>query len=195
MPTANLQDAAEVTPMASHLSHLPLRAKLALTGVTALIARVIMRQMTNTAHSGTTDSIEIGLMLNMRRYIFADAKVLIDLTSHLFMSSTNYENGADNGLKDIVSFFLFNVNKNYLYTETLLVHLSLQKKVDVLFLQEPPWRTVRHAPSAKSKEGKEVVGPLLHYDWNVIYHKLDQSGNPRTMCYMHKRLVKFRPSY
>jgi hypothetical protein len=111
------------------------------------------------------------------------------------MSSTNYENRADDGLRDMISFFSFNINKNYLYTETLLVHLSLQKKVDVIFLQEPPWRTIRQAPSVQSKEGKEVIGPPLHRDWNMIYRKPDQSGNPRTMCYVHKRLVKFRPSY
>jgi hypothetical protein len=133
-----LQDAAEVTPMASLLSHPPLRASCALTGCTALTARVITRQMTNAVYSGTIDSIEIGLMLNMKRYALTDAKVLADLTLHLFMSSTNYENGADNRLKDTISFFSFNVNKNYLYTETLLVHLSLQRKVDVIFLQEPP---------------------------------------------------------
>jgi hypothetical protein len=131
----------------------------------------------------------------MKRYALTDMKVLVDLTLHLFMSSTNYENRADNGLRDTISFFSFNANKNYLYTETLLVHLSLQKKVDVIFLQEPPWRTIRHTPSAKSKKGEEVIGPPLYCDWNVIYHKLDQSGNPRTMCYVHKRLVKFRPSY
>jgi hypothetical protein len=79
--------------------------------------------------------------------------------------------------------------------ETLLVHLSIQRKVDVIFLQEPPWRTIRRAPSATNLEGKEVTGPPLHCDWSVIYCKLDQSGNPRTMCYVHKRLVKFRPSY
>jgi hypothetical protein len=195
MPIANLQDAAEVTPMASHLFHPPLRAKLALTGATALIVRVITRQMISDARSGTTNSITIGSMLNMRRYALADVKVLINLTLHLFMSSTNYENGADNGLKDTISFLSFNVNKNYLYTETILVHLSLQKKVDVIFLQEPPWRTIRHAPSAVSEEGEEVSGPPLHCDWNMIYRKPDHSGNPRTMCYMHKRLVKFRPSY
>jgi endonuclease/exonuclease/phosphatase family metal-dependent hydrolase len=87
------------------------------------------------------------------------------------------------------------VNKNYLYTETLLIHLSIQRKVDVIFLQEPPWRTIRHTPSATNLEGEEVIGPPLHRDWNVIYCKPDQSGNPRTMCYVHKRLVKFRPSY
>jgi hypothetical protein len=195
MPIVNLQDAAEETPMASHLSHPPLRAKPALTGCTALTARVITWQMTNATHSGTISSIKIGSMLNTKRYTLADVKVLIDLTSHLFMSSTNYENGVDNGLKDTISFFSFNANKNYLYTKTLLIHLSLQKKVDVIFLQEPPWRTIRHTPSAISKEGKVVAGPPLHCDWNVIYRKPDQSGNLRTMCYVHKRLVKFRPSY
>jgi hypothetical protein len=123
--------------MASHLSHLPLRAKTALTGCTAQIVRAIMQQMTNAAPSGAINSIVIGSMLNMKRYALADMKVLIDLTLHLFMSSTNYENRADNGLKDTISFLSFNINKNYLYTETMLVHLSLQKKVDVLFLQEP----------------------------------------------------------
>jgi hypothetical protein len=195
MPTINLQDTAKVTPMASHLSHPPLRAKTAPTGCIAKIVRVITQQTTNTAPSGTIDSIAIGLMLKMKRYALADVKVLVDLTLHLFMSSTNYENRVDDGLKDTISFFSFNANKNYLYTETLLVHLSLQKKVDVRFLQEPLWRTIRHAPSAQNKEGEEVTGPPLHCDWNVIYRKPDQSDNPRTMCYVHKRLVKFRPSY
>jgi hypothetical protein len=157
-----LQDAAKVTPLASLLFLLPLRVNHALTGCTAPTARVITGLMTNTAPSGITNSIMIGLMLNMKRYILADTKVLIKLTLHLFMSSTNYKNRVDNGLRDMISFLSFNVNKNYLYTETLLVHLSLQKKVDVIFLQEPLWRTVRHAPSAKSKEGKEVIGLPLH---------------------------------
>jgi hypothetical protein len=190
-----LQDAAEVTPLANLLSLPLLRVLHAPTGCTALTVRAITRQMSNTAPSGTIGSIKIGLMQNMKRYVFADMRVLIDLTSHLFMSSTNYENRVEEGLRDMISFFSFNINKNYLYMETLLVHLSLQKKVDIIFLQEPPWRTVRHTPSACSKEGEEVVGPPLHHDWNVIYCKLDHSGNPRTMCYMHKRLVKFRPSY
>jgi hypothetical protein len=165
------------------------------TGVTAPTVRVITRQMINAAHSGATDSIEIGLMRNMRRYVLADVKVPISLTSHPFMSSTNSESCTDLGLKDTISFLSFNVNKNYLYTETLLVHLSLQRKVDVIFIQEPPWRTIRHAPSATNLEGEEVIGPPLHRDWNVIYRKPDQSGNPRTICYVHKRLVKLRPSY
>jgi hypothetical protein len=195
MLIANLQIAAEETPIANYLSHLLLRVKPAPTGCTAPTARVITWRMTNAAFSGKTDSIVIGLMQNMKRYILADMRILISLTSHLFMSSTNSENWVDSGLRDTISFFSFNANKNYLYTETLLVHLSLQKKVDVIFLQEPPWRTIRHAPSATNLEGEEVIGPPLHRNWNVIYRKPDQSGNPRTMCYVHKRLVKFRPSY
>jgi endonuclease/exonuclease/phosphatase family metal-dependent hydrolase len=156
---------------------------------------VITRQTINDAHFGTTNSITIESMQNTKRYTLTDARVLIDLTSHPLMSSTNNENWVDSGLRDTISFFSFNANKNYLYTKTLLVHLSLQKKVDVIFLQEPPWRTIRHTPSAANLEGEEVIGPPLHHDWNVIYRKPDQSGNPRTMCYMHKRLVKFKPSY
>jgi hypothetical protein len=194
-PTANLQDAAEVTPTASPLSHPLLKGMRAPTGATALVVRAITKQMISTARSGATDSIEIGLTWNMRRYVLTDAKVPIGLTSHLFMSSTNSENWADSGLRDTVSFLSFNVNRNYLYTETLLVHLSIQKKVDIIFLQEPPWRTIRHTPSVTNLEGEEVIGPPLHRDWNVIYHKPDQSGNPRTICYVHKRLVKLRPSY
>jgi hypothetical protein len=152
MPITHLQDAAEVTPLVNCLFPPPLRAKPALTGCTALIARATMRQMTNVAPSGIISSIMIGSMQNMKRYALADAKVLIGLTSDPFMSSTNYENRAENGLKDTISFLSFNVNKNYLYTETLLVHLSLQKKVDVIFLQEPPWRTIRHTPSTSQLE-------------------------------------------
>jgi hypothetical protein len=194
-PIANLQDVAKVTPMANPLSHPLLKAMHVPTGATALTVRAITRQMINNACFGATDSIEIGSMRNMRRYVLADARVPIDLTLHLFMSSTNSESWADSGLRDMISFLSFNVNKNYLYTETLLVHLSIQRKVDVIFLQEPPWRTIRHAPSASNLEGEEVVGPPLHQNWNVIYHKPDHLGNPRTMCYVHKRLIKFRSSY
>jgi hypothetical protein len=118
--------------------------------------------VTNIAPFGINDSIAIGSMQNIKRYALTGAKVLIKLTLCHFISSTNYENGVDDGLKNTISFLSFNVNKNYLYTETLLVHLSLQKKVDIIFLQEPPWRTIRCAPSVKLKEGKEVVGPPLH---------------------------------
>jgi hypothetical protein len=118
MPITNLQAAAKETPMASHLSHLLLRGKLAPTECTAPTVRAIMRQMTNAAPSGKTDSIVIGSMWNMKRYALADTKVLIDLISHPFMSSINNENWADSGLRDMISFFSFNANKNYLYTET-----------------------------------------------------------------------------
>jgi hypothetical protein len=121
-PTANLQGAAEVTLMANPLSHPLLKAMHVPIGATALVVRAITRQMISAACSGATDSIVIGSMQSMKRYILADVRVLIDLTSHLFMSSTNSENCADFGLKDTVS---FNVNKNYLYMETILVHLSL----------------------------------------------------------------------
>jgi hypothetical protein len=164
MPIANLQAVAKETPMANCLSRLLLRVKHAPTGCTAPIVRAITQRMTNTAPSGKTDSIKIGLMRNIKRYALADVKVLIVLTSHLLMSSTNNENWADNGLRDMISFLSFNVNKNYLYMETLLVYLSLQRKVDVIFIQEPPWRTIRHTPSASNLEGKEVVGPPLHHD-------------------------------
>ena len=48
----------------------------------------------------------------------------------------------------------FNIAKNYKDLDVLLEREC--NNFDVLFIQEPPWQLIRHAPSASSKEGTEV---------------------------------------
>ena len=56
-----------------------------------------------------------------------------------------------------------NVAKNTLHLDTVLV--TLNGTFDVVFVQEPPWNTVRHAPSSSNKEGEAVTGAQMHPDW------------------------------
>jgi hypothetical protein len=42
---------------------------------------------------------------------------------------------------------------------------------DVLFLQEPPWATMRYTPSLIETDRVPVKGPLIHLDWIAMYPK------------------------
>jgi hypothetical protein len=54
------------------------------------------------------------------------------------MISSDLSNDQGEGVKEFLSIFSFNANKNYAYVETLLVTLSLNKKMDIILLQKPP---------------------------------------------------------
>jgi hypothetical protein len=56
--------------------------------------------------------------------------------------------------------FSQNVNGNYAYTDSLLS--DLYDNYDLLFLQEPPWRYIRAAPSSSSRDGTDVIGGPLN---------------------------------
>jgi hypothetical protein len=62
--------------------------------------------------------------------------------------------------------FCQNVNRNYGYMDTLLA--SLYDEYDLLFIQEPPWRRIRSAPSSASRDGEDVIGPPISPNWGVI---------------------------
>ncbi|PPR06539.1 hypothetical protein CVT26_000511, partial [Gymnopilus dilepis] len=49
----------------------------------------------------------------------------------------------------------FNIQKNYMYMDVFLE--SNVDAFDIVFIQEPPWRHIRTAPSAHNKEGEDVV--------------------------------------
>ncbi|KAF5340738.1 hypothetical protein D9611_007373 [Ephemerocybe angulata] len=65
----------------------------------------------------------------------------------------------------------FNIAKNYAYLDITLDRLK--DEFNILFIQEPPWQTIRQAPMV-SKEGADVIGapatcagalaPCLHQD-------------------------------
>jgi hypothetical protein len=91
-----------------------------------------------------------------------------------------------------VRIFSQNVAKNYLHVDYLLE--CLKDTFDILFVQEPPWRTVRTTVSTTNPEGADVVGAPKHPDWLYMVRPPDASGKPRTMAYVHNRLARLRPS-
>ncbi|KAH9478812.1 hypothetical protein JR316_0009274 [Psilocybe cubensis] len=54
---------------------------------------------------------------------------------------------------------------------------------NVLFIQKPPWRIVRTAPSTISKKGDDVIGTPLHSAWLPIVHLPEPGTRPRVMAY------------
>jgi hypothetical protein len=53
--------------------------------------------------------------------------------------------------------FSQNVNRNYGYMDSLLSSEELDL-YDLLFIQEPPWKHIRTAPSTSSPEGEDIIG-------------------------------------
>ena len=86
-----------------------------------------------------------------------------------------------------------NVNRKYVFVTTLLE--ELRDLYDILFFQEPPWQTVRHTASMKSKKGEPVKGPPLHPHWIPIVPKaIDPCINrPHVMAYVHRNLQVLKP--
>ncbi|TFK17354.1 hypothetical protein FA15DRAFT_576550, partial [Coprinopsis marcescibilis] len=77
----------------------------------------------------------------------------------------------------------FNVAQNFLHVDTILE--SSKEDFDIIFVQEPPWRTVRHAPSTTTREGDAVIGAPNHPDWisMVRWSGEDEETCPRVMAY------------
>jgi hypothetical protein len=61
---------------------------------------------------------------------------------------------------------------------------------DVLFLQEPPWATVRYTTSLTEKDGVPVKGPLIHPDWISLYPKgFDLAADrPHVLAYVNRAI-------
>ena len=93
--------------------------------------------------------------------------------------------------------FCQNVNRNSLLLESILV--SSIDGFDIIFIQEPPWRLVRHAPSGSNSEGEPVIRTIIHPDWGLLIHKSDLhnegADNPRVAVYIHKCLKGLKPGY
>ena len=89
--------------------------------------------------------------------------------------------------------FCQNVNRNYGYMDTLLA--SLYEQYDLLFIQEPPWRRIRSAPSATSRDGEDVIGPPISPNWGVIHRPSSLEEPPRVLVYFNTRIAALRPAY
>ena len=87
----------------------------------------------------------------------------------------------------------FNIAKNF---RDLDVFLERNVKLfDVLFIQEPPWQLIRHAPSAVSREGTEVRGAPKHPQWITMVRQPEEGSRPRVLTYVSQRLAPMRPAY
>ncbi|PPQ94566.1 hypothetical protein CVT25_011506 [Psilocybe cyanescens] len=117
---APLQAAAKAIQRRTPPRHQCLVGSPALTPLAAQIAERIMVPMSTLACSGVTGSISFGMSRNIVR-----------------MSQT---------VQDLpVRILSFNCAKSSLSVETILEHFVLA--YDIVFIQEPPWRFVRTAPS------------------------------------------------
>ncbi|PPQ94558.1 hypothetical protein CVT25_012311, partial [Psilocybe cyanescens] len=79
-----------------------------------------------------------------------------------------------------------------LSVETILEHFVLA--YDIVFIQEPPWRFVRTAPSTSRKSGDDVIGAPLHPAWLPMVRNPEPDTRPRVMAYVSNHLKEFRPS-
>ncbi|PPR06529.1 hypothetical protein CVT26_000452, partial [Gymnopilus dilepis] len=65
---------------------------------------------------------------------------------------------------------------------------------DIVFIQEPPWRHIRSAPSAHNKEGEDVVGPPMHPAWKLLMRPPQNGEPPRVIAYVSTCLNSYRPA-
>ena len=88
-----------------------------------------------------------------------------------------------NNAKDI-RVVSYNCARNYLYLDVLLS--TWNNVFDVVFIQEPPWQTLRTAPSTVNREGDDVVGAPRHPEWMTIVRPPDPGpdSRPRVLAYV-----------
>jgi Endonuclease-reverse transcriptase len=70
---------------------------------------------------------------------------------------------------------------------------ELYEHYDLLFIQEPPWRLIRSAPSSSSREGTDVIGGPLSPNWGCLVRPLGLDSPPRVMVYFNQRIANLRP--
>ncbi len=98
-------------------------------------------------------------------------------------------------VKGSLRIFNQNIAKQRLHLDVLLDNHS--STYDILFIQEPPWATVRLAPSTSNVEGDPMIGAPNHPEWIQMVRlpsSTEESERPRTMAYVHKRCVHLQPS-
>ncbi|KAF4614683.1 hypothetical protein D9613_002817 [Agrocybe pediades] len=80
------------------------------------------------------------------------------------------------------------------YDRTWIEAKYRENSFDVLFVQEPPWRTIRQAPSPNNRDGEDIVGAPMHPAWLYMVRPPTNDETPRVMAFVSKRLERLRPS-
>ena len=104
------------------------------------------------------------------------------------------DNGRDTeGPRGTLHIYSQNVCRNALHVDTILS--ALVGQYDIVFIQEPPWNTVRMAPSSRLQEGEAVIGAPMHPDWMYLARPVQRGEErPRVMSYISRQLEHLRPS-
>ncbi|KAF5345868.1 hypothetical protein D9756_011193 [Leucocoprinus leucothites] len=85
-----------------------------------------------------------------------------------------------------------NVGRSYALVDTILESKKLD--FDIIFLQEPPWNHIQKAPSTTNPEGDDVIGAPIHPEWLcMVCPTKPNEPRPRTLTYVHRRLLRMRP--
>jgi hypothetical protein len=83
-----------------------------------------------------------------------------------------------------------NVNRNYEHVSDLLE--TRKGLVDLVLIQEPPWKIIRNTVSTTSVEGEPVVGAPIHLAWMCMYRRPEgKNDRPRVIAYVSQRLRPF----
>src|SRR6202035_617759 len=90
--------------------------------------------------------------------------------------------------------FSQNVNRNYGYMDSILSSEDYDI-YDLLFIQEPPWRRIRAAPSSSSMEGKDVIGAPMNSAWGCIVCASEVDNPPRVAVWFNNRIKTLRPGF
>ncbi|KXN92968.1 hypothetical protein AN958_09092 [Leucoagaricus sp. SymC.cos] len=99
---------------------------------------------------------------------------------------------VSSGVVREVQVFSQNVNRNYAHLDMLLD--NIKDTFDIVFIQEPPWRTIRQMVLTTSPEGDDVMGAPKHPTWLYMVRTPTDGRPPHVMAYVHRRLARLRPS-
>src|ERR1700724_461374 len=92
---------------------------------------------------------------------------------------------------EIVRVYSQNVYKNYAFLSLLLE--DLRDSYDIIFVQEPPWVTLRHTVSMTDREGAPMTGSPTHPSWLPVVPREAEVKRPRVLAYVSARLTHMRP--
>ena len=86
-----------------------------------------------------------------------------------------------------MSFFLQNICKNKLLTDTILEN---NKTFDILFIQELSWSVICQIPSFTSEEGSDIIGTPHHPSWIMFTRSANSNSNySRVIIYINIKLI------
>jgi hypothetical protein len=66
---------------------------------------------------------------------------------------------------------------------------------DLLFIQEPPWKHIRTAPSTSSPEGEDIIGAPLNPAWGCIVRHSGLDNPPQVTVWFNNHIKMLHPGF